>query len=286
MRVCVIAICHLWFLLFQAALDLCDPNPCQQGAPCHSVGGTYMCTCPEGYQGNECVSLKSPCTGQHCSGNERFDFFFNPSVFPPDISFQRHFSLLPRAGAMSDSTHRAISFYIILVGTVALAAVCGCAGCIFVISHFHRKRKKQQAVPQEEGINNQREIVNLIRNVDRPMPIQPPAPSLAHTPAPAPVPRCYEEIELTLPPSPAPSHPSPALKPAHGPKLDISNREREKLNTFRYTENQELEAWPLNFGVAEESVSFALFLVTGTCFVHCCSRENGATRRHLRSNGC
>lgn len=168
---------------------------------------------------------------------------------------------------MSDSTHRAISFYIILVGTVALAAVCGCAGCIFVISHFHRKRKKQQAVPQEEGINNQREIVNLIRNVDRPMPIQPPAPSLAHTPAPAPVPRCYEEIELTLPPSPAPSHPSPALKPAHGPKLDISNREREKLNTFRYTENQELEAWPLNFGVAEESVSFALFLVTGTCFV-------------------
>lgn len=81
MRVCVIAICHLWFLLFQAALDLCDPNPCQQGAPCHSVGGTYMCTCPEGYQGNECVSLKSPCTGQHCSGNERFDFFFNPSIF-------------------------------------------------------------------------------------------------------------------------------------------------------------------------------------------------------------
>lgn len=197
----------------EAALDLCDPNPCQQGAPCHSVGGTYMCTCPEGYQGNECVSLKSPCTGQHCSG------------------------------AMSDSTHRAISFYIILVGTVALAAVCGCAGCIFVISHFHRKRKKQQAVPQEEGINNQREIVNLIRNVDRPTPIQPPSPSLAHTPAPPPVPpRCYEEIELTLPPSPAPSHPSPALKPAHGPKLDISNREREKLNSFRYTENQELEA--------------------------------------------
>lgn len=153
---------------------------------------------------------------------------------------------------MSDSTHRAVSFYIILVGTVVLATVCGCASCVFVISHFHRKRKKQQAVPQEEGINNQREIVNLIRNVDRPIPLQPPAPSLAHRPAPDPVPRCYEEIELTLPPSPAPSHPSPALKPAQGPKLDISNREREKLNSFRYTENQELEAWPLNFEVAEE----------------------------------
>lgn len=152
------------------------------------------------------------------------------------------FSLFPYTGAMSDSTHQAVHFYIILVSAVALAAVCICAGCIFVISHLHRRRKKQQAVPPEESINNQREIVNLIRNVDRPVPLQPPGPSLAHTPAPAPNPRCYEEIELTLPPSPAPSHPSPALKPAHGPKLDISNREREKLNTFRYTENQELEA--------------------------------------------
>lgn len=57
-------------------MDLCDPNPCLQGAPCHSVGGTYMCTCPDGYHGNECVSLKSPCTGQHCSGTENFKIFF------------------------------------------------------------------------------------------------------------------------------------------------------------------------------------------------------------------
>lgn len=142
-------------------------------------------------------------------------------------------------GAMSDTTHGGLSFYMILVGVIALVTVCGCAVCAFTFSHLHRKRKKQQSVPQEEGINNQREFVNLIRNVDRPVPLVPPAPP--HTHPPAPVSRCYEEIELTLPPSPAPSHPSPALKPAHAPKLDISNREREKLNRFHCTDNQELE---------------------------------------------
>lgn len=144
---------------------------------------------------------------------------------------------------MSDTTHGGVSFYIILVGVITLVMVCGCAACAFILSHLHRKRKKQQAVPQEEGINNQREFVNLIRNVDRPVPLLPPAAPPAHHPAPpAPISHCYEEIELTLPPSPAPSHPSPALKPAQGPKLDISNRERAKLNNFHYTETQELEA--------------------------------------------
>ncbi|XP_047451181.1 protein jagged-1b isoform X2 [Mugil cephalus] len=196
----------------EIALDLCNPNPCQQGVQCHITEGRYMCACPDGYYDNECMSLKNPCIGQHCSG------------------------------AMSDTTHGGVSFYMILVGVLALVTVCGCAACAFLLSHFHRKRKKQQAVPQEEGINNQREFVNLIRNVDRPVPLLPPAAPLTHPQAaPAPISRCYEEIELTLPPSPAPSHPSPALKPAHAPKLDISNREREKLNRFHCTENQELE---------------------------------------------
>lgn len=141
-------------------------------------------------------------------------------------------------GAVSDTTHGGVSFYIILVGVLALVMVCGCVTCAIFLSHLHRKRKKEQAVPQEEGINNQREFVNLIRNVDRPGPLLPSAAPPAHPQAPP----CYEEIELTLPPSPAPSHPSPALKRPHGPKLDISNQEREKLNRFHYTNNQDLEA--------------------------------------------
>lgn len=128
----------------------------------------------------------------------------------------------------------------VLVGVLALVTVCGCGACAFVLSQLHQRRKKQQAAPQEGGINNQREFVNLIRNVDRPAPLPPPSGPLAQTAA-APVSHRYEEIELTLPPSPAPSHPSPALKPAHATKLDISNQEREKLNRFHYTGNQELE---------------------------------------------
>ncbi|KAM9734212.1 uncharacterized protein ACNS7B_016018 isoform 2-T2 [Menidia menidia] len=195
----------------ELTLDPCNPNPCQQGVQCYSSEGTFTCACPNGYYGNECVSLKSPCIGQHCQG------------------------------AMSDTTHGGLSFYMILVGVLALVTVCGCAACAVILSHLHRKRKKQQAVPQEEGINNQREFVNLIRNVDRPVPLLPSAGPPTLPPAPAPVSRFYEEIELTLPPSPAPPQASPALKPAPAPKLDISNREREKLNRFHYADNQELE---------------------------------------------
>ncbi|TMS07702.1 Protein jagged-1b, partial [Larimichthys crocea] len=197
---------------FCEILDLCSPNPCLNGAPCLIIEGRYACVCPEGTYGRDCRATDFPCLGQHCPG------------------------------AVSDTTHGSVNFYIILVGVLALVMVCGCAACAFILSHLHRKRKKQQAVPQEEGINNQREFVNLIRNVDRPVPLLPPATPLAHPPPPTPVTRCYEEIELTLPPSPAPSHPSPALKPAHAAKLDISNREREKLNRFHYTDNQEVEA--------------------------------------------
>ncbi|XP_030599717.1 protein jagged-1b [Archocentrus centrarchus] len=195
----------------EIVLDLCNPNPCQQGVQCHIIEGRHMCVCPDGYYGDECSSLKNPCVGHHCPG------------------------------PMSGSTHGGLSFYMILVGVLALLAVCGCAACAFILSHLHRKRKKQQAVPQEDGINNQREFVNLIRNVDRPVPQLPTTVPLTNAPAPAPVSRCYEEIELTLPPSPAPSHPSPALKPSHAAKLDISNQEREKLNRLHYADNQELE---------------------------------------------
>lgn len=218
-------------------MDLCNPNPCQQGAPCHIVEGRYVCSCPEGYYGSECVSFKKPCIGQHCPGNQT-DIKLKISLKPCLTSISASMS----AGAMSDTTHRGVSFYIILVGILALVTVCGCGACTFIFSHLHQKWKKQQAVPQEEGINNQREFVNLIRNVDRPVAVMPPDAPLTQPPAPAPISRCYEEIELTLPPSPAPSQNSPALKPAHVPKMDISNREREKLNRFQYTDNQELEA--------------------------------------------
>lgn len=54
--------------IVQVVVDLCNPNPCQQGVPCQSADGGYTCACPEGYYGNECTSLKDPCHGQHCPG--------------------------------------------------------------------------------------------------------------------------------------------------------------------------------------------------------------------------
>ncbi|XP_055752437.1 protein jagged-1b-like [Salvelinus fontinalis] len=196
----------------EMVVDLCNPNPCQQGVPCQSADGGYTCACPEGYYGNECTSLKDPCHGQHCPG------------------------------AMSDPARGVVNLYMVLVGVTALVTACGCAACALLLSRLHRRRKKTQGGPREEGINNQREFVTLVRNLDRPAPLLPPLTPNTTVHTPVPVPRFCEEIELTLPPSPAPSHPSPALKPSnHAPKQDISNREREKLNRFHYSDKQELE---------------------------------------------
>lgn len=67
---CINHLQGLSFTSLQQALDMCNPNPCQQGATCHSTEGRYVCVCPDGYYSNECISLKTPCTGQHCSGRK------------------------------------------------------------------------------------------------------------------------------------------------------------------------------------------------------------------------
>ncbi|KAJ8392170.1 hypothetical protein AAFF_G00079760 [Aldrovandia affinis] len=184
----------------EVVVDFCSPNPCQQGVPCRSTEEGYLCACPEGYHGNECMSLKDPCHGQQCPG------------------------------AMSDPGGGGISVYVMLVGVLALL-VGVCVGCVLLLSRLHSQRQKQQlqGAGPDEGINNQREAVTLICNLDRTAPLL----------APRHAPHCCEEIELTLPPSHP--DPTPAPKPSHTPKIDISNLEREKLNRFHYPECQELQ---------------------------------------------
>ncbi len=146
------------------------------------------------------------------------------------------------SGAMSDPGGFGFSVYMVLVGVFALLVAGSCSVCALLLSRLHRRhRTKAQlrtSAPEDNAINNQRQFCTLIRNLDHSVALLPPAQSVPTVPMPV---LCSEEIELTLPPSPAPS---PALKPAHGPKLDICNREREKLNRFHYAENQELEVWP------------------------------------------
>ncbi|KAA0714844.1 Protein jagged-1 [Triplophysa tibetana] len=192
----------------ESVLDVCNPNPCPKGVQCRSSEGGYTCDCPKGYFGNECVRLKESCHGPHCQG------------------------------AMSNLGGSGFSLYMVLVGVFALLVAGGCSVCTLLLSRLHhRHRTKEQmrtSVPDDNAINNQRQFCTLIRNLDHSVALLPPAQTVP-TSVPAP---CSEEIELTLPPSPAPS---PALKPAHGPKLDISNREREKLNRIHNADNQELE---------------------------------------------
>ncbi|KAK1785336.1 hypothetical protein P4O66_018714 [Electrophorus voltai] len=177
--------------------DLCNPNPCQKGVPCQSTEGGYMCACPEGYFGNECMSLKELCHGLHCQ--------------------------------VSEPSGREFSLYMVLLGVLAVLLAGGFSACALLLSRQHRRRQRRTKQPTTEaaGINNQRHFCAFVHNVERgraPPPTGQAMPTL-----------WSEEIELTLPPS-------PALKPAHTAKLDICNREREKLNRFHYAaDGQELE---------------------------------------------
>lgn len=123
-----------------------------------------------------------------------------------------------------------------LLGVLAVLVAVGCSACALLLSRLHRRRRTKQP-STDTAINNQRHFCTLIRNLDHGEVL---LAHGGHSQAQA-VPSALqpEEIELTLPPSPAPS---PALKPTPGPKLDICNREREKLNRFHHADSQELEA--------------------------------------------
>lgn len=144
------------------------------------------------------------------------------------------------------------SVYMVLLGALALLVAVGCSACALLLSRLHRRqRPKQQpeSTPPDSAINNQRQFCTLIRNVEHTTALLTPGQTQTQTilcgsarPMLQP-----EEIELTLPTSQVPpSNQKPdqplVLKPNLAPKLDICNREREKLNRFHYSDNQEVEA--------------------------------------------
>ncbi|KAI5623802.1 protein jagged-1b-like [Silurus asotus] len=198
-------------------LDPCNPNPCQKGVPCHSTESGYMCACPENYFGNECMSLKDLCHGPHCQ----------------------------------DTTSGMFSVYMVLLGALAVLVAVGCSVCALLLSRLHRRqRSKQQpsAIPTDAAINNQRHVCTLIRNVEHTTALLGPGQTQPQTilcSSARPMLQ-LEEIELTLPNTQVPPpnqkpDPSAVLKANLVPKIDICNREREKLNRFHYSDNQEVE---------------------------------------------
>lgn len=142
------------------------------------------------------------------------------------------------------------SVYMVLLGALAVLVAIGCSACALLLSRLHRRqRPKQQpsATSPDAAINNQRQFCTLIRNVEHTTALLGPGQTQTQTIL------CgsarptlqLEEIELTLPVSQIPPTSQKQDLPLvlkSNPKLDICNREREKLNRFHYSDNQEVEA--------------------------------------------
>lgn len=129
------------------------------------------------------------------------------------------------------------------LGILAVLIAVGCSACAFLLSRLHRRhRAKQQptiAVAPNSAINNQRHFCTLIRNVEPDGAPLAPGETQNQTRAPT----QPEEIELILPPGNKTDSPRIIKSsPKVTAKIDICNREREKLNRFHCAEQQEQEA--------------------------------------------
>ncbi|KAH1007672.1 hypothetical protein HUJ04_004878 [Dendroctonus ponderosae] len=49
--------------------DHCNPDPCQNGAPCFKAQNDYYCHCPEGWQGKNCSQAKIVCDSPPCESD-------------------------------------------------------------------------------------------------------------------------------------------------------------------------------------------------------------------------
>ncbi|XP_076138149.1 uncharacterized protein LOC143121600 isoform X1 [Alosa pseudoharengus] len=218
----------------------CESAPCLHEGKCveQESGQGFTCNCPMGFTGTRCEVQLDPCDPNPCH--------HGLECHRAEGSYRCYTSFSGACHGQHCQAGSQGSFVtsMVMVGVFALALAAGCTACAVLLSRLQRRHQRKQqlqggSIARHEGatINNQRDFCVPIRNVERGAPLLP-ASGLP------PPPRCCaaEEIELTLPPSPAPSHSSPALKPAHLPKLDISNLDREKLNRFHYTDNHEQEA--------------------------------------------
>ncbi|XP_076850667.1 LOW QUALITY PROTEIN: uncharacterized protein LOC143500444 [Brachyhypopomus gauderio] len=217
----------------QTGVGACDSAPCLHGGKCMEQKGVLFCNCPQGYTGTYCEEVADLCNpnpcqkGVPCQSTEvgymcacPEGYFGNECMSLKELCHGTHCQVSGPGGGE-------FILYMVLLGVLAVLVACGFSACALLLSRQHRRRQRRTKQPAAT-INNQRHVHAFVRNVE-----QGSDPPVAGRAVPALWP---EEIELTLPPS-------PALKPAHVAKLDICNREREKLNRFQYgTDGQEMEA--------------------------------------------
>lgn len=55
-------------LYLQVDVDLCEPNPCLNGARCYNLEDDYYCACPEDFGGKNCSVPRETCPGGACRG--------------------------------------------------------------------------------------------------------------------------------------------------------------------------------------------------------------------------
>ncbi|XP_039624072.1 protein jagged-1b [Polypterus senegalus] len=222
--------CHVKF-------GACVSAPCLNGGHCVDLDVGYLCRCPEGFSGSYCEVVVDLCSSscQQDAPCEIPDGGYGCTC--PEGSNEKN--------CKNDSCHMSSCsgfgspFYLTILLLPVLAVFC-CVLSIFLLARHRRQAKGSRQVPVVKTFNNQRESINLIRNL-------PGAESRA--------PCKPEEIELTLPSSTATVTPivfaeknlssqegdADGRKPLILGKLDISNHEREKLNLFKFSDQQELE---------------------------------------------
>ena len=55
--------CNFNMLLFNSEINECDSNPCQNGGTCKDDIASFSCSCPTGYEGDQCQTgeIKAFC---------------------------------------------------------------------------------------------------------------------------------------------------------------------------------------------------------------------------------
>lgn len=74
------------FCVFKVDHDHCNPNPCENDAPCFNTQADYYCHCPEDWQGKNCSTPRIQCSNPPCEGTV-YKFILSMCVYSTNAFF-------------------------------------------------------------------------------------------------------------------------------------------------------------------------------------------------------